>query len=121
MVKKLIDKLQTTRTGIFHIDHDCKNISSTINIDVTQDDFLTSRYEEIFIGLKIGAIVRRFCDDENGYENAIIDVKKALLNEIYGDLRPLLHSLKLEIYNRDQRASIDTLNEISNLIDARDL
>ena len=73
--------------------------------DVSERSIKVQNHIKYDIGVKLGAQV--YIDDDlslertNVIDRAVFGVRRAVIEEIFGEFRPLLNEMSVEIYNRD--------------------
>lgn len=85
--------------------------------DVSERSIKVQNYIKYDIEVKLGAQV--YIDDlslneVNVIDRAVFNVRRAVIEEIFGEFRPLLNELSVEIYNRDFDKIKSLINSLYN-------
>jgi len=86
-----------------------------VNFTVSEIMTLPYKVKEYKIGVTLGA--KALLDEVNpARHDAIVKIKRAMIEEVFGEFRPMIYNLHTALYDRDTDQAVKILNELEHVM-----
>lgn len=86
-----------------------------VNFTVSEIMTLPYKVKEYKIGVTLGA--KALLDEVNpARHDAIVKIKRAMIEEVFGEFRPMIYNLHTALYDRDTEQAVKILNELEHVM-----
>lgn len=86
-----------------------------VNFTVSEIMTLPYKVKEYKIGVTLQA--KALLDEVNpARHDAIVKIKRAMIEEVFGEFRPMIYNLHTALYDRDTDQAVKILNELEHVM-----
>lgn len=110
-MSKLIELVNSRFTGDQKAGLDMKYSNVNIEYELEYDD----RYYQIRVDVNFGAfgyVKTRNAQKNEEFEKVVYDIKRGIVEEVFGEFRPILMDMRRLIYEQDMTKLREKINEL---------
>jgi hypothetical protein len=86
-----------------------------VNFTVSEITTVPPKVREYKIGVTLEA--KALLDEVNPVRHdAIVKIKRAMIEEVFGEFRPMIYNLHTALYDRDTEQAVKILNELEHVM-----